>query len=66
MPRCNDTLRLKGVINTIVGEFVGRSSSLARKWYLHTVNNIHVNTTQVPRQLPPITFTNQDFVGSNP
>ncbi|RDX64037.1 hypothetical protein CR513_57455, partial [Mucuna pruriens] len=58
MLRHNETPRLKGVINTIVGG----SSSLARKQYLHTVNSIHT----AHRQLPLITFTNQDFVGSDP
>ncbi|RDX75598.1 hypothetical protein CR513_44503, partial [Mucuna pruriens] len=61
MPRCDDTPRLKGVINTIVGGFVAGSSSLTRKWYLH----IDIISMQACQQLPLITFTDQDFVGSD-
>ncbi|RDX75543.1 hypothetical protein CR513_44556, partial [Mucuna pruriens] len=64
--RCEGTLRLKGVINTIAEGFVGGSSSSARRQYLHTINNIHIDIDQVPRQLPPITLTNKDFVRDTP
>ncbi|RDX61618.1 hypothetical protein CR513_60132, partial [Mucuna pruriens] len=62
MPRREDTPRLRGVINTIARGFVGGSLISAKRRYLHTINNIHANTNRVPRQLPPITFIDQDFV----
>ncbi|RDX94478.1 hypothetical protein CR513_23130, partial [Mucuna pruriens] len=65
MPKRDRTPRLKGVINTIVGGFIGGFSSSARKWYLRTINSIHTGVDRGCQQLPPITFTNQDFVKSD-
>ncbi|RDX66533.1 hypothetical protein CR513_54684, partial [Mucuna pruriens] len=65
MPRCEGTPRLKGVINTIEEGFVGGSSSSTKRWYLCIVNSIRTGPDRVPQQLPPITFTDQDFVRSN-
>ncbi|RDY09755.1 hypothetical protein CR513_05836, partial [Mucuna pruriens] len=64
-PQCKGTLRLKGVINTIVKGFVRDSSSSTKRRYLRTINSIHTDTNRVPQQLPPITFTDHDFVRSN-
>ncbi|RDY03291.1 hypothetical protein CR513_13149, partial [Mucuna pruriens] len=52
------TPRLKGVINTILGRFVGGSST-------STKNGTCAPST-IATQLPSITFTIQDFVESNP
>ncbi|RDX83725.1 hypothetical protein CR513_35327, partial [Mucuna pruriens] len=60
------TLRLRGVINTIVGEFVRGSTSSTRKRYMRIVNNVHSKVNRVRRKLPLITFTDQDFVGTDP
>ncbi|RDY06957.1 hypothetical protein CR513_08984, partial [Mucuna pruriens] len=56
-PKAEGTSRLRGVINIIVGGFVGGSTSLARKRYLRAVNNVHLEANRVKRKLPPITFT---------
>ncbi|RDX82181.1 hypothetical protein CR513_37062, partial [Mucuna pruriens] len=56
------TPRLRGVINTIANGFArGGSTSLARKRYLRTINNVYLTTDKVRRKIPLITFTNQDF-----
>ncbi|RDY14814.1 hypothetical protein CR513_00049, partial [Mucuna pruriens] len=60
------TSRLRGVINMIVGIFVGGSMSSARKRYLGTINNVHLEVDMVRRKLHPITFTNKDFMGTDP
>ncbi|RDX75278.1 hypothetical protein CR513_44865, partial [Mucuna pruriens] len=64
--RCDGTPRLKGVINTITEGFIRGSSSSDKKWYFHTINSIHVGADQARRQLPPITFADQDFIEFDP
>ncbi|RDX64264.1 hypothetical protein CR513_57202, partial [Mucuna pruriens] len=44
---------LRGIINTIVIEFIGGSLNLVKIRYMRTTNNIHTDPNRVPQQLPP-------------
>ena len=59
--------RVRGVINTIAGGFVGgRPSASARRKHLRAVQSINVVSMPIRRRMPPITFTNADFKGIDP
>ena len=65
--RADDRPPLRGTINMISGGFAGggRSSS-SRKRHLRAVQQIHVISNRTQRRMPPITFSDSDFQGTDP
>ncbi|XP_020239774.1 uncharacterized protein LOC109818656 [Cajanus cajan] len=58
---------LRGVINTIIGGFAGGGpSSSARKRQLRSIHNINISVISPLRNIPPITFTDDDYTGICP
>ncbi|XP_027912513.1 uncharacterized protein LOC114171939 [Vigna unguiculata] len=65
--RTDDRPPLRGTINTISGGFAGggRSSS-SRKKHLRAVQSVHAVSGRTIRRMPPITFSDVDFQGTDP
>jgi len=65
--RTDDRPPLRGTINTISEGFTGggRSSS-SRKKHLRAVQSVHAVSGRTIRRMPPITFSDADFQGTDP
>jgi len=58
---------LRGVINYIVGGFVGGgSTAFARKKYVRAVQSVNATFVYQRRRMPPITFRDNDFQAVDP
>jgi len=58
---------LKGVINTIAGGFTGGGcTTTTRRKHLRAVQAVNAVTSPLRRRMPPITFTDADFQGTDP
>jgi len=58
---------LRGTINTIAGGFAGGGfTAIARKKHLRVVQSVNAVSAPIRRNMPPITFTSDDFKAIDP